>query len=594
MAGSTYFLTEVCSANTSFGLLTLELLRVVEKKWVIQKHDHEAAKLLAAELNVSPLLAALLIARGFGDLESARQFLEPCLDHLHEPSLLKGMGEASARILKAIDENEKILVWGDYDVDGTTGTTLLRSVIRTLGGTSSFHIPNRFTEGYGLNIRALEEAKADGVTVVITVDCGIRSFEPLEWAMTNGLDVIVTDHHLSDESRGNPPAFAVVNPNQPGCEYPDKNLAGVGVAFKLAHYMLRERSKTDELKDLLKITAIGTIADIMKLTGENRAIVALGLRDLPGTKNLGLKALMEAADCVSDMTSYDIGFRIAPRINAAGRMDVARHIVELFECGEFSEARKLAAVLDSRNRERQRTQQQITEMAFTEMAALEAQDFVVVAGEGWHRGVIGLAASKIAERAHRPTIVLSVENGIAHGSARSVSTFHLLEALESCSELFEQFGGHAAAAGMKIRSENIEKLRVKLNEYAGAKLTEDHRTPLLNIDAHVSSATLSLDVVKELKRLEPFGAGNPKPVFVTKGLVIAGDAYVMKEKHLKLKLHDPAGRRFEGVWWDGVERSKGRTLRPGNSIEVAYTPEANVWQGNTRLQLVVHDLREHN
>ena len=566
----------------------------MEKKWLIQKHDHQAAQRFAAALGVSPLLAALLIARGLDDVYTARQFLEPCLDHLHDPSLLKGVGPASNRILMAIDENEKILIWGDYDVDGTTGTTLLRSVIRTLGGESTFHIPNRFTEGYGLNIPALEAARADGVTLTITVDCGIRSFEPLDWAASNGMDVIVTDHHLSDETRGNPPAFAVVNPNQPGCEYPDKNLAGVGVAFKLAHHMLRERGKTEELQDLLKITAIGTIADIMKLTGENRAIVALGLRDLPNAKNLGLRALMEAADCVSEMTSYDIGFRIAPRINAAGRMDVARHVIELLECDDFAAARNVAGTLDSRNRERQRTQQQITELAFTEMASSEPHDFIVIAGEGWHRGVIGLAASRIAERCHRPTIVLSTANGLAHGSARSVSNFHLLEALESCTELFEQFGGHSAAAGMTIRTENIDNLRSRLNEYAAAKLTEEHRTPVLHIDAHVSSATLGLSLVEEVKRLEPFGAGNPKPVFVTKDLLISDDPVVMKEKHLKLRLRNRDGKRFEAVWWDGMDRSKGRTLRPGNGIEIAYTPEANIWQGNTRLQLVVQDLREHN
>jgi single-stranded-DNA-specific exonuclease len=565
----------------------------VEKKWIVQKHDHEAAKSFAAELKVSPLLAAMLISRGFATAEKAHRFLNPSLDHLNEPTLLKGLEKACSRISKAVDKKEKILIWGDYDVDGTTGTTLLRSVIRTLGGESSFHIPNRFTEGYGVNTPALQKAKDEGVSLAITVDCGIRSFEPLEWAKENGLDVIVTDHHLSDESRGNPPAYAVVNPNQTGCEYPDKHLAGVGVAFKLAHHLLRERGASEHISDLLKITAIGTVADIMQLTGENRAIVAMGLRDLPGTKNLGLKALMEAADCVSEMTSYDIGFRIAPRINAAGRMDVARHVVELFECENFDSARKLAALLDARNRERQKMQMQITELALAEVAGRD-DDFVVVAGDGWHRGVIGLAASKIAERVNRPTIVLSVENGIAHGSARSVSTFHLLNALESCGELFEQFGGHAAAAGMKIKSANIDAMRHKLIEYALTGLTEEHRTPVLNIDAHVSSGTLDLKLVDDLKKLEPFGAGNPKPVFVTKDLFLADEPQVMKEKHLKLRLESSNRRRFEAVWWDGVLRAKGRTLRPGNSIEIAYTPEANTWNGNTRLQLVVQDLREHN
>ena len=566
----------------------------MQKRWAITKHDHETARRFAAELQCSPLLAAILTARGFETVEKATKFLNPAYEDLHEPFLMHGVREAAERILQAIERNEKILIWGDYDVDGTTGTTLLRSVIRTLGGESTFHIPNRFTEGYGVNTPALQKAKADGVSLAITVDCGIRSFEPLEWAKENGLDVIVTDHHLSDESRGNPPAFAVVNPNQPGCEYPDKNLAGVGVAFKLAHAMLREKGHADKINDLLKITAIGTVADIMQLTGENRSIVALGLRDLPKTKNWGLKALMEVADCRSDMTSYDIGFRIAPRINAAGRMEVAKHVVDLLECEDFNEARRLANLLDSRNRERQKMQQQITELALLETDKLSETKFVVVSGEGWHRGVIGLAASRIAERVYRPTIVLSCENGVAHGSARGIPNFHLLQAMESCSELFEQFGGHAAAAGMKLKTGNIEKLREMLDIHASNTLSEDQLVPVLKIDAHVSSETLSLAMVEELKRFEPFGAGNPKPVFVTKDLSIDEEPFVMKEKHLKLKLAGSSGKRFEAVWWDGVERSKGCTLRRGNGIELAYTPEANVWQGNTRLQLVVEDLREHN
>lgn len=566
----------------------------MRKRWIIRKHDHQAAQDLAASIAVSPLAAALLIARGYGSEEKAIEFLNPSLDHLHEPHLLKGMREAVARIERAIESGEKILVWGDYDVDGTTGTTLLRKAIKMLGGVSVYHIPNRFTEGYGVNIPALERAKADGVTLAITVDCGIRSFEPLEWAKNNGLDVIVTDHHLSDEVRGNPPAFAVVNPNQPGCPYPDKHLAGVGVAFKLAHALLREKGLERLVPGFMKIAAIGTVADIMKLSGENRAIVALGLRDLTNTKNFGLKALMEVADCRSDMTSYHIGFRIAPRINAAGRMDVARHVVELFEAEDFEPARQIASMLDSRNRERQSMQQQITELAFLETSNLLDQRFVVVAGEGWHRGVIGLAASRIAERLYRPTIVLSIENGIAHGSARTVGDFHLLHALDSCGHLFEQYGGHAAAAGMQIRSERIDTLRDSLNAHARASISDDDLIPALNIDAHVSSQTLGLGLLEELARFEPFGAGNPKPVFVTKGLILRDDPFVMKEKHLKLLLQDGAGKRFEAVWWDGVERSKGQTLSAGTRIEVAYTPEANIWNGNTRLQLVVEDLRTDN
>ena len=566
----------------------------MQKRWVIRKHDQQAVNTLAAALNVQPLVAALLIARGHETAEKAFEFLNPSPEHLHEPFLLKGMREAVDRIQKSIENNENILIWGDYDVDGTTGTVLLRKALHMLGVETGFHVPNRFTEGYGINIPALEDAQNNGFSLVISVDCGIRSFEPLEWARDHGLDVIVTDHHLTDEVRGNPPAVAIVNPNQTGCPYPDKNLAGVGVAFKLAHALLREKNLEHEVPGFLKIAALGTVADVMNLTGENRAIVALGLIDLPKTDSYGLKALMEVADCRSDMTSYHIGFRIGPRINAAGRMDVAKHVIELFEEKDFGKARQLAALLDSRNRERQQMQQKITELALSETENHDGRHFVVVAGEGWHQGVIGLAASRIAEKLYRPTIVISLKDGVGHGSARSIAGFHLLDALDSAKELFEQYGGHAAAAGMKIKAEHIKELRVRLNEYAAATLTPDELVPILQIDAVVTPETLNLKLVDDLAAFEPFGAGNPKPIFLTKNLLLRDEPFVMKDKHLKLKLVDSTGRQFEAVWWDGVERSKGQTLKPNSRIELAYVAEANTWQGNTRLQLVVEDLRADN
>ena len=568
------------------------------KRWTIKKHNHEEVKKLADALKISSIVSALLISRGYESVEDAHKFLNPSYEHLHEPFLMNGIKEAVGRILKAIENREKILIWGDYDVDGTTGTVVLRKALEILGAETGFHVPNRFTEGYGINIPALEKAKEKGFSLVISVDCGIRSFAPLIWAKENGMDVIVTDHHLSDEGRGNPPAFAVVNPNQPGCEYPDKNLAGVGVAFKLVHALLREKGKENLVRGFLKIVAIGTIADIMKLTGENRAIVTLGLQDLPKAHNFGLKALMEISDCRSEMTSYHIGFRIAPRINAAGRMENARQVVELFEAENFEKARELAGILDSRNRERQKIQREITELAlleYVENGGSRKQSHVaVIAGENWHRGVIGLAASKITEKLHRPSIVISLENGIGHGSARSIAGYHLLNGLESCSDLMEQFGGHAAAAGMKIKSENIEKLREMVNQHAIANLSDEDLIPELIIDAVVSSNTLGLPLVEDLKRLEPFGMGNRKPTFVTRDLFLQTDPFVMKEKHLKLKLKDAGGKQFEAVWWDGVEKSKEQTLKPRSRIELAYTPEANVWNGNTRLQLVVEDLRTDN
>ena len=566
----------------------------MEKRWTIRKHDANAVNALARELGVVPLVAALLIARGHDTSDKASSFLNPSHNHLHEPFLLKGMREAVDRIQTAIARGEKIMIWGDYDVDGTTGTVLLRKMLRLLGSESTFHVPNRFTEGYGINIPALEEAHKDGVSLVISVDTGTTSVKEVEFANSIGLDVIITDHHLPKTGESLPAAVAIVNPNQPGCPYPDKHLAGVGVAFKLAHALLREKGLEHEVPGFLKIAALGTVADIMDLTGENRAIVALGLIDLPKTDSYGLKALMEVADCRSDMTSYHIGFRIGPRINAAGRMDVAKHVIELFEEQDLGKARELAALLDSRNRERQKMQQTITELALSETKNHDGKHFVVVAGEGWHQGVIGLAASRIAEKLYRPTIVLSLKDGFGHGSARSIAGFHLLNALESCGEIFEKFGGHAAAAGMTIKEENISELRKRLNEHAAATLTPEQLIPELQIDAVVTSETLGLDMVEVLSAFEPFGAGNPKPVFVTRGLILRDEPFVMKDKHLKLKLTDGGGKSFEAVWWDGVERSKGQTLKPNSRIELAYVAEANSWQGNTRLQLVVEDLRADN
>jgi single-stranded-DNA-specific exonuclease len=563
-------------------------------RWNILKHNREQVAKLARETSVSPIIAALLISRGHFEAEAAHKFLNPSFDQIHQPTLLTGLKEAVTRIFQAVERNEKILVWGDYDVDGTTGTVVLRKALELIGANTGFHVPHRFTEGYGINIPALEKAKAEGYSLVISVDCGITSFEPLLWATENGLDVIVTDHHLPKE-HALPPALAVVNPNQKGCQYPDKNLAGVGVAFKLAHQLLREKGKESLVKSFLKVVAIGTIADIMQLTGENRAIVALGLKDLPQAKNYGLRALMEVAACTREMTAYDVGFRIAPRLNAAGRMDAAGAVVELLETDDFEKARILADHLDRRNRERQEMQKQIVQLVFEEFMSgggrRTSPHFAVVAGNGWHRGVIGLAAAKISEKLHRPAIVISLENGVGVGSARSIKPYHLLNGLDSCTELMEKHGGHAQAAGMTIKAENIEILRQKLNQHALSVLSEDDLIPEIHIDAILTSQNLSLDLVQELKQLEPFGAGNPKPTFMTRNLILSSEPLIMKEKHLKLRLTDAGKKSFEAVWWNGVEEADGLHLRPNTQFDVAYTPETNTWNGNTRLQLVVKDLR---
>jgi single-stranded-DNA-specific exonuclease len=567
------------------------------KRWIVREQDERGAVALADLLGVSQVVAGLLLARGCADESSARKFLRPSPDQLHDPALMLGMSDAVSRILRAIDAGEKILVYGDYDVDGTTGTVVLRKALQLLGARTGYHVPHRFTEGYGVQRPALEKALADGYKVVVSVDCGIRAHEPLHWAKANGLDVIVTDHHLPDEGEGAPPAYAVLNPNQKGCEYPDKNLAGVGVAFKLAHALLRERGRESLIGGFLKMVAIGTVADVAQLVGENRTIVALGLADLPKATNLGLRALMEVAGCGDgrSMTSTDLGFRLGPRINAAGRMDAARAVVELFEATEAAQAQKLAQHLEERNRERQSVQREIVKLAFAELESTKDADphyrVAVIAGDGWHRGVIGIAASKIAERINRPCVVISLDAEMGHGSARSIEAYHLLNGLTECADLFERFGGHSHAAGLSIKRDRIEDLRRRLNEHAARCLCDEDLVPLLHIDAELPAEALTLKLAQELSALEPYGAGNPRPVFMTKQLRLMGEPRVMKERHYKLKLMGQDNRLLEAVWWDGVEEAK-QTPRPNDRIELAYTLEPNTWQGMTRLQLIVKDIRK--
>jgi single-stranded-DNA-specific exonuclease len=561
------------------------------KRWIVREHDATRVASLARLLAVSPTVAALLLSRGCSDEQSAGRFLKPSYDQLNDPDLMLGMSEAVPRLLQAIERGERILVYGDYDVDGTTGTALLLRALNLLGASTGFHVPHRFTEGYGIQQAALERAVAEGYKLAISVDCGIRAHEPLYWARDNGLDVIITDHHLPDEGEGVPPAYAVLNPNQRGCNYPDKNLAGVGVAFKLVEALFRKQGREAQVSAFLKIVAIGTVADVAKLTGENRTIVALGLQDLPKATNPGLRALMEVAGCGAGMTAYDIGFRLGPRINAAGRMDAARAVVELFGTRDMDEARRLAQHLDTRNRERKEVQQEIVDLAIAELASAGAEPadsyVAVIAGEGWHRGVIGIAASKIAERINRPCVVLSIDGELAHGSARSIEPYHLLNGLTSCADLFEKFGGHSHAAGITIRSDRIPELRRRLNQHAATHLTEEDLQPCVFIDAELPTEEITFELVTELNALEPFGAGNSRPVFLARNLCIVSEPRLIGQRHLKMSVAGPNGRPLETIWWNGAERLA--TLK--QRVDMAYTVETSNWTGETFLQLSVQDVR---
>jgi len=565
------------------------------KRWIVRRQDAQQAASLARVLGVSPILAALLITRGYDNESSARSFLTPGHNQIHEPYLMLGMREAVSRLETAIDNREPILIYGDYDVDGTTGTAVLLRALKLLGARTGFHVPHRFTEGYGIQQPALEKALNEGYKLVVSVDCGIRAHEPLYWARDNGLDVIITDHHLPDENEGAPPAFAVLNPNQAGCSYPDKNLAGVGVAFKLVHALFRERGREGQVEGFMKVVAIGTVADVAKLVGENRTIVTLGLKDLAKASNPGLRALIEVAGCGdgTGMTAYDLGFRLGPRINAAGRMDAARAVVELFDTRDSNEARRLALHLDTRNEERKAVQQEIINLAVSELADGNkgGTHVAVIAGEGWHRGVIGIAASKIAERINRPCVVFSIDGELAHGSGRSIAAYHLLDGLTACADLFEKFGGHSHAAGITIKPDRIDILRKRLNEHAASCLSDEDLEHSVAIDMELTADQITFQMARELQSLEPYGAGNPPPVFMTKNLRCLSEPTVIKDRHLKMRLAGSNNRPTEAIWWNCIEPGEP-TPQVQGSIEVAYTIETTVWKDEFKLQLNVQDLRK--
>ncbi len=490
------------------------------------------------------VLAPLLVRRGIADSESAQHFLSPSLAHLHSPRRMTGLSAAVERLDAAIERKEPILIYGDYDVDGTMAVIILKTAIELCGGAADFHVPHRLREGYDMRDDVIERAAAAGVRLIVSVDMGIRAFAPAETARRLGVDLIVTDHHLPGPD-GVPNAFTVVNPNQEGCPYPYKQLCGAGVAFKVAQGLMERRLEAKDrdrfLLSFMKVVAIATIADAVPLTGENRVFASLGLEALRRAVNPGLKALLEVAQISANRppTSGEVGFRIAPRINAAGRMDVARDVIELFSVKDPVRARELAAKLDQLNTDRQEEERKIlraVEERFTGDPTLCDAYCIVVDGDGWHRGVIGITATRIVERYNRPTIVIAREGDEAFGSGRSIRAFHLLEAVESCGKLFSRYGGHSHACGFAMPAANVPELRSQLDEFARAKLTLADFDPVLDLDGQLSLSDVTPELFQALELLEPYGMGNPEPVFAACGVHLTAPPRILKEKHIKLKL----------------------------------------------------------
>ena len=485
----------------------------------------------------------MLVLRGVSDPESARRFLSPDLAHLHDPFRMLSMDTAVGRIVQAIERREKILIYGDYDVDGAMAVVVLDAALKLVGAEAHHHIPHRMREGYGMRTEVVERARAEGFSVLISVDTGIRAFAVVDRARELGLDCIITDHHLP-ANEGSvagtvPRALAVLNPKQPGCAYPDKDLCGTGVAFKLAQALLTSRAETSArvarlLPSFLKLVCIGTIADSVPLVGENRVIARLGLDALRRPVNPGLKALVEAAGLDGmPITSWDVGFRLAPRLNAAGRMESAQDVIDLFTRASPAEAQELALKLNRLNADRQDAERAILD-EIEERIERQPEDFagscLVVAGEGWHRGVIGIVASRLVDRFHRPALVISVESGAGHGSGRSIEKFHLLDALTACADVFDRFGGHRQAAGFGLPAERIGDLRRRMNEYAPRCLVPSDFVPEIHLDAEISLSDLTPETVQDLERLAPHGYGNPRPVFGCRKVRLQGRPRLLKEK----------------------------------------------------------------
>jgi single-stranded-DNA-specific exonuclease len=563
-------------------------------RWIFPDNLHDAdAAALARDLRIHPAAARVIWNRGYRDAEAAGHFLNPKLEDLHDPFLLRDMDRAVERIRAAIANRESIEIHGDYDVDGVTSTVILKKAIEMTGGDPNWHIPHRLQDGYGMQPGAVEEAAKRGVRLIVSVDNGIRAEAAIRRASELGVDVIVTDHHLPETQL--PPALAVINPNRTDCDYPNKNLCGAGVAFKLCHALL-SRAGWDgarlgrSLESFLKLVAIATVADIVPLTGENRVIVKHGLNGLCDVRNPGLRALLEAAGFKGKIpNATEVGFRIAPAINASGRMQSADQAVRLFLTTDVEEARAIATELFALNQERQSAERAIVDEILErclQTPVTDSDTALVFWGEGWHRGVVGIVASRVLQRYHRPAIVLGVENGIAQGSGRSIEAFHLLDALESMKELFTRFGGHAHAAGLSLPAERLEELRDRLRECASAKLSADDLRPTVDVDALLDLPDINEELWNALEAIAPFGMDNPAPLFALRGAKLSGPPQVWKERHLRLAIRQ-GGRGMLLKAWGMAERASELAASP--TVDLAFQVERDRYYGG--VDLIARDWR---
>lgn len=569
----------------------------IARRWRVADQDATLTATLSRALGIPPLVAHLLARRGCTTPEAAQTFLDTPPTALHDPAAMAGMLVAVERLQRAVSRREPILVCGDYDVDGVTGMALLVSGLTRAGAEVAYAVPNRLEHGYGLPASVVEEAAARGVRVLLTVDHGISAHAEVSLARDRGLDVIICDHHLPPPTL--PPATAILNPRQNGCLYPFKDLCGVGIAFKLlqAFYGLEA---SDEYWPLLDLVALGSIADLVPVVGENRILVKHGLEQLAVTTRPGLRALAEVAgiqlSSPGGVTPGRIAFGLAPRINAAGRVDDATVAVRLMLTTDPFEARELASQLDHRNRERQELEGQILEDALARMAAthdLAHDRAIVLSSPGWHPGVLGIVASRLAERFGRPTALIGTQGDEARGSVRAAGGWHVADALSRCADLLTHHGGHRSAGGFSLAPERIEAFRARLLSLAAADLPEEILAPILDIDAEVALDDLDLDLAQALARLGPHGLGNPEPVLVARGLQVMRSARRVGRNHLKFKVRQLASSRqvVDAIGFNLGSYAELLDHPTPPRVDLAFVPERNVWNGREMLQLRVKDLR---
>ena len=562
------------------------------KNWNIRVADTAAIQSLADGMKLPHPIAHVLVSRGFRTETEAGDFLNPKLSDLSDPFRLPDMGKAVDRIWRAVDDGETITVFGDYDVDGVTSTALLIRILEALGARVAGFIPDRLDEGYGLSLDAIQRCLTDqNPSLLVSVDCGTNSVASVEHAQEHDVDVIVTDHHEPGDRIA--PAFALINPK---LGEGGENLSGVGVAFKLSHALIktgREQARASaigiDLRDYLDIVALGTVADIVPLAGENRIMVRHGLEQLGATKWIGLESLKEVAGIAGEIDTYHLGFQLGPRINAVGRIGEPMQALRLLTTNNPLEARNIAKLLDRTNRERRDIEARMADDAFAEIDGYfdPAQHFgLVVAREGWHPGVVGIVASRVSRHYNRPAIIMGIdEDGSARGSCRSIDEFDLLEGLRTCESHLAKFGGHKMAAGLEVMPGRLEAFRKDFNAAAAAMLGRVDLSPVQQIDAMIATDDIDWAFFEKLKGLRPFGQENSEPVWATSGMTVQGAPRVVGQKHLKLVLA-AHGRNFEAIAFNFPLASL-----PAGEIDVAFTLKENSWNGNTSLQLQVKDIR---